>query len=158
MKILIKRFRSHKEKGGFTLGKMYIDGEFMCYTCEDEFRKVKVNDETRIPCGIFEVKFKPSSRFDADYIKRFGKSFHKGMLWIINVPGFEGILIHIGNSEKDTSGCLLVGLDMIETEGKVGRSADAYKKIYPIISGALINNKKVTIEIVDDVADEELKK
>ena len=80
------------------------------------------------------------------------------IMQIINVPGFEGILIHIGNSEKDTSGCLLVGLDMIETEGKVGRSADAYKKIYPIISGALINNKKVTIEIVDDVADEELKK
>ena len=151
--MLIEIYRRYEEKikfNGLTFGEFYINGKKMCETLEDESRAVKVPGETRIPAGEYDVELKPSSRFDSDYIKRFGKDFHKGMLWIKNVPGFEGVLIHIGNSEKDTAGCILVGMIKDYANGKVLESAVAYKKIYSIISKALLNKEKVRIKIVDN--------
>lgn len=150
--MLIEVFRRYEEKekfNGLTFGEFYIDGKKNCETLEDEGREVKVFGETRIPAGEYDVELKPSSRFDANYIKRFGKSFHKGMLWIKNVPGFEGILIHIGNKEKDTMGCILVGMVKSYTTGEILESTKAYKKIYEVISKALLNKEKVRIKIID---------
>jgi hypothetical protein len=86
-----------------TLGKLYIDGVFECHTLEDCDRKlegsgVKIPKETAIPRGLYPVII--------DYSVRFQKQ----MMHVLNVPQFEGVRIHAGNSEKDTEGCILLGI------------------------------------------------
>jgi len=79
------------------LGELSIDGKFFCYTLEDKIRDVKIKHETCIPPGNYKILLTLSQRF-------------KTILPILlNVPGFEGIRIHAGNTIEDTSGCLLVG-------------------------------------------------
>jgi hypothetical protein len=81
-----------------------------------------------------------------NYAKRFA-DIHKGMLHIIDVPNFQFILIHVGNTELDTMGCLLVGLTKV---GKtIGQSVAAYKKIYPPIAAAITAGQKVCITYND---------
>lgn len=85
-------------------------------------------------------------------IKRFA-SFHKGMLHVVNVPGFEYILIHTGNTDEHTAGCLLVGdsqeNNVIIKDGFIGKSTNAYKRIYPDIAKAILKGEDVTIEYID---------
>ena len=75
------------------------------------------------------------------------------MLHVTEVPGFEYILIHTGNTDEHTAGCLLVGdsqeNNTIIKDGFIGKSTNAYKRIYPDIAEAIKNGKKVTIEYVD---------
>ena len=72
------------------------------------------------------------------------------MLWIQEVPGFEWILIHTGNTDEHTAGCLLVGETQQDLDkgkdGFVGGSGDAYKKMYPKVRDALVAGEKVTIK------------
>ena len=86
-------------------------------------------------------------------MKRYGADFHKGMLELQDVPNFEYILIHTGNTDEHTSGCILVmdnqENNLLIKDGFGGKSRQAYERIYPKIASALINNEKVTIEIVD---------
>ena len=93
----------------YTIGKLYIDGEYFCDTLEDkdrgltdgmtvsEISKIKIKKETAIPTGTYKVTITYSNRFK------------KNMPLINNVKGFEGIRIHSGNTDKDTEGCILVG-------------------------------------------------
>ena len=81
------------------------------------------------------------------YEEKYG-SMHKGMLWVRDVPGFEWILIHTGNTDEHTAGCLLVG-NSSDMKGFIGSSASSYKRIYPGIAKALENGKEVTIEYID---------
>ena len=132
-----------------TNGMLFIDGVFECYTLEDQYQAVKVMHETCIPEGEYEIKLRTVGGFHAKYTKRYG-SMHKGMLWLQDVPGFEYILIHTGNTDEHTSGCLIIGetqqdLD-VNFNGMVGASAVAYKKLYPKVAGALLNGEKVTIK------------
>ena len=94
------------------------------------------------------MKLNADSSKNGKHSKPFGKT-HKGMLWLQDVPGFLGILIHIGNTEKDSEGCILVGTEKYEADAKIGNSTAAYQSIYPVISDAIIAGKEVTIEIVD---------
>jgi hypothetical protein len=71
------------------------------------------------------------------------------MLWIKDVNGFEYIYIHYGNYPKDTLGCLLTGFSADTNKSMVGNSINAYKKIYPIISDAILKGEKVMIETID---------
>jgi hypothetical protein len=75
------------------------------------------------------------------------------MLHVTNVPNFEYILIHTGNTDEHTAGCLLVGdtqeNNVIIKDGFVGKSVNAYKRIYPNISRAIDRGKEVTIEYID---------
>lgn len=144
MTITVKRF---SDNGESTLGLLYINGSFVCYTLEDEARTQKVYAETRIPEGTYEVKLRTEGGFHQRYKQKFG-AMHKGMLHITNVPNFEYVLIHIGNDDDDTAGCLLVGdapNNNAVTSGFIGNSTNAYKRIYPAIAEAILNNEQVTI-------------
>lgn len=135
-----------------TNGILYINDEFACFTLEDEQRKVKVKGETAIPLGIYEIQFRTVGGFHTKYQSRFS-DIHKGMLELQDVPNFQYILIHCGNTDEHTAGCILVGDSQENNEllkdGFIGKSTQAYKRIYPKIASALLNNEKVTIEIMD---------
>ena len=153
MKLEVLRFSSGKDS---TSGALFSVGEgvktFLCYTLEDEYRDNKVYSETSIPAGIYEIRFRTVGGFHAKYSKRF-QDIHKGMLHIVDVPGFDYILVHCGNTDEHTAGCLLVGdtqnNNMVEEDGFIGRSTAAYKKIYPKIAKALERGEEVTIECID---------
>ena len=136
-----------------TNGILYINNEFACYTLEDEQREVKVKHETAIPLGIYKIEFRTVGGFHTKYTQRYGPAFHKGMLELQDVPDFQYILIHTGNTDAHTSGCILVSdnqeNNLLVKDGFGGKSTQAYKRIYPIIRDALMNNEEVTIEIVD---------
>lgn len=131
-----------------TNGMLFIDGIFECYTLEDQYQAVKVMHETCIPEGVYDIEFRKTGGFHAKYSERY-KNAHYGMLHIQNVPNFTYILIHAGNTDEHTSGCLIVGetqqdLDMNES-GFIGHSGTAYKKMYTKVAGQLLQGKKVTI-------------
>jgi hypothetical protein len=129
-----------------TVGVLYINGVGECFTLEDEKREVKVKGETRIPEGRYRITFRKEGGFHQRYSSQFS-SIHKGMLWVRDVPGFEYILIHLGNTDKDTDGCILVG-DTVK-KGFLGESKVAYQRIYPIVASALEKNEEVWITIID---------
>jgi len=153
MKLEVLRFSSGRDS---TSGALFsvVEGvrTFLCYTLEDEYRDNKVYSETRIPAGIYEIRFRTVGGFHAKYSKRF-QDIHKGMLHIVDVPGFDYILVHCGNTDEHTAGCLLVGdtqnNNMVEEDGFIGRSTAAYKRIYPKIAKALERGEEVTIEYID---------
>ena len=132
MKLKLIRISSQEDS---TNGILYINDEFACYTLEDEQRKIKVKHETAIPLGEYEIKFRTVGGFHTKYTARYGAGFHKGMLELQNVPNFQHILIHTGNTDEHTAGCLLVGETQQDLDkgkdGFVGGSGDAYKKMYP---------------------------
>lgn len=136
-----------KNNGDTTIGKLYINDEFECWTLEDEYRTKKVWGETRIPSGTYKIAFRKEGSFDERYSKRF-PDMHTGMLHVLNVPNFNFILIHIGNDDDDTAGCLLVG-SHVWNDWNIGGSTDAYKKMYPKVAKALEQGKDVYITYVD---------
>ena len=130
-----------------------IDGlwqqkKFLAYTLEDEQRNEKVYGETRIPNGTYKLGLRKIGGYHAKYSKRFSH-IHIGMLHVLDVPGFEYILIHCGNTDENTAGCLLVGdsqeNNQITTDGFIGKSTQAYKRIYPRIAEAIDCGETVTI-------------
>jgi hypothetical protein len=133
-----------------TNGMLFVDGVFECFTLEDEVRDIKVMSETAIPLGEYEIKFRNVGGFDTKYKARYGSTFHKGMLELQDVPDFKYILIHTGNTDQHTAGCLLIGETQQDLDkgkdGFVGGSGDAYKKFYPKVRDALIAKEKVTIK------------
>lgn len=126
----------------YTIGKLYIDGEYFCDTLEDkdrgltddmtvsEISKTKIKKETAIPTGTYKVTITYSNRFK------------KNMPLINDVKGFEGIRIHSGNTDKDTEGCVLVGFNKVK--GNVINSRDTYNKLFSILSKS--NNITITIK------------
>jgi len=149
---------------------LFIDGEFECYGLEDEIRDVKVYAESAIPLGEYEIKFRTvggfHTRTKARYDSKYGEGWHLGMLELQDVPNFEFILVHSGNTDESTMGCYLVGntqqdLD-VSKDGFIGSSRVAYEKMYPKVRDALVAGKKVTIkysninlnEIIEEVVSE----
>ena len=132
-----------------TNGILLIDGLFECYTLEDQYQAVKVMHETCIPEGTYDIEFRKTGGFHAKYTERY-KNAHYGMLHIQDVPNFTYILIHTGNTDEHTSGCLIVGETQqdleISKDGFIGSSAVAYKKMYAKVANQLLQGKKVTIE------------
>ncbi len=99
----------------YTIGKLFIDGVYFCDTLEDKVRDVKIKGITAIPTGKYKVKITMSNRFK------------KLMPLLIDVPNFEGVRIHSGNTSEDTEGCILVGKNS-ET-GKVTNSRNTFEKL-----------------------------
>jgi hypothetical protein len=147
MKLNVVRTQFGKDA---TNGLLFVNGVFEAFTLEDEIRDVKVKGETAIPLGKYEIKLRTVGGFHTKYTSKYGAAFHKGMLELQNVPNFQYILIHTGNTDSHTAGCLLVGETQQDLDkgkdGFVGGSGDAYKKFYPKVRDALIAKEKVTIE------------
>lgn len=126
----------------YTIGKLYIDGEYFCDTLEDkdrgltddmtvsEISNIKIKNKTAIPTGTYKITITYSNRFK------------KNMPLINDVKGFEGIRIHSGNTDKDTEGCVLVGFNKVK--GNVINSRDTYNKLFSILSKS--NNITITIK------------
>ena len=146
MKLQVVRTQFGKDA---TNGLLFINGLFECYVLEDQYQVKKVKHETCIPEGEYEIKLRTVGGFNDRYTKKY-PTMHRGMLWLQDVPGFEWILIHQGNTDEHTSGCLIVGdtqqdLD-VSFDGFVGSSSVAYKKLYPKVAKQLLMGNKVTIE------------
>ena len=140
----------YNSKEGFTDGLFFINGEFKAHTLEPEYREVKIYGKKRIPNGRYKLGFRTEGGFHQKYLKKFGAEFHKGMIEIKDVPDFEFVLIHIGNKRKDTLACLLTGMSNNANDvGFIGGSKEAYKKIYPEISKALLSAEEVWINYKD---------
>mgnify|MGYP003654687484 FL=1 len=156
MKLEVLRISSQSDSTNGILFRVNDDGskKFLAYTLEDEYREEKVMHETRILAGTYKITLRTVGGHNIKYAKRF-KDIHKGMLWVRNVPGFEYILIHCGNTDEHTSGCLLVGTTqksnkgIANKNGFVGRSTQAYFDVYPAIADALEADEEVTITYVD---------
>tara|TARA_S200002703_G_scaffold119371_1_gene105135 strand:- start:790 stop:1266 length:477 start_codon:yes stop_codon:yes gene_type:complete len=151
MKLEVLRFSSQEDS---TLGALFdvtSGRKFLCFTLEDEHRLNKVQGETRVPPGAYKITLRTEGGFHTRYSEKYG-DMHKGMLWVRDVPNFEYILIHVGNTDDNTEGCLLVGntaQENITRDGFIGESGNAYKRIYPPIADALEAGEEVTITYVD---------
>ena len=127
MQITIKRL--HKTDTS-TIGELLIDGLFECYTLEDVEREVKIKAETAIPKGTYKVIINESNRF-----KRL-------LPLLLNVPNFEGVRIHSGNSNHDTEGCILVGQS--RNKNYIGQSRKAFEKLFKKMQAA----KEISLTIL----------
>jgi hypothetical protein len=129
---------------GYTIGSLYIDGVYFCDTLEDtdrglrqsmsiaEIRQKKIAGQTAIPTGTYSVTMDTVS---PKYSAREAYRFCGGKLpRLIDVPGYEGILIHIGNFDSDTEGCILVGENKVK--GQVINSTDTFRRLYEILKTA----------------------
>jgi Family of unknown function (DUF5675) len=149
MELLTLRFSSGTDS---TLGLMFLDAppkaaQFVCYVLEDQFNEPKIPGETRIPEGRYEIKLRTEGGMHDRYGARY--PWHKGMLWLQDVPDFEWIYIHVGNKDDDSDGCLLVGdsqVGNITERGQVTASVAAYTRLYDMIVTAL-ETEQVFIEV-----------
>lgn len=141
MKLLLKRTAFPD----YTSGKLFVDGDYFCDTLEDPNRDLnengvfdgdekKVAGDTCIPYGTYKITVDMSPKFKRELPR------------LLNVSSFTGILIHRGNTTKDTSGCILVGEN--STPGTIKNSTKYEVELVKRMKEALKNNETITIEIV----------
>jgi len=149
-------FKLHRFSSGdqCTLGLMHrMIGdrlEFRCFTLEDEHRDKKVNGQTRIPAGSYQIKLRTAGGMHPKYAQRY--PFHEGMLWLQNVPGFEWIYIHPGNEHTHTEGCILVGRGVRDNRWRAGFLQDsvaAYEEIYKEMVAEINGGRQVYLTVED---------
>lgn len=143
-------------KATYTIGNVYVDGKFECNTLEDrdrglkqddplsKIKKVKVYGETAIPKGTYRITMdvvSPKYSASSYYYKLCGGRMPR----LINVPGFEGVLIHPGNTPLQTYGCILVGKNSIK--GQLTGSRNAFEKLYKKMKAAWDRHESIMIEI-----------
>lgn len=122
-----------------TIGRLYVDDAFFCFTCEDRVRHgPKVAGETAIPVGSYTVLITDSAHFK------------RPMPLVCGVPGFSGIRIHPGHDEQDTEGCILVG--WIKDGEGIYDSRRAFDALFRQIEAALKVGEPVTLEVAEPVA------
>ena len=152
IKLEVLRVSSESDSSSGLVFDITNGRKFLCYSLEDEYRNDKIMHETRVPAGTYQIKLRKEGGFNARYTKKYG-NFHKGMLHVQDVPGFEYILIHTGNTDEHTSGCLIVGDSQENNQlvkyGFIGKSVQAYKRIYTPIAEALEKGEEVTITYVE---------
>ena len=145
------------KRQSYTISNLTIDGKWLCNVLEDtdrglddsmsvaKIKELKKSSATAIPKGTYEVTLDV-------YSPKFGsKSFYKevcnGKLpGLLNVKGFEGILIHAGNTDKDSAGCLLVGQNKVK--GQVINSQATFKELYKLLKDVHDKGEKITIKIL----------
>ncbi len=145
---LSRLFRNEHE----TIGILSTAGRIICHSLEDEKRTVKVFGKTRIPAGIYNIKLRTKGSHHQRYKKNY-PSWNKGMLHIINVPDFKYILIHIGNDDEDTAGCILPATDSSigqDNRYTLKQSTVAYMRLYPLMAEPLARGDIVLLEVRDE--------
>lgn len=134
-----------------TYGKLYVDGKRFTQTLEDVVRTDgKVYGKTAIPFGKYMLKLRKEGQKNDKYKLRFG-DFHKGMLWLQDVPNFQFVYIHTGSYPSDTLGCILVGDSVLRKRNMIVDSQLAYKRLYKVIIDAMNRGEDVTVEIKKQV-------
>lgn len=131
-----------------TTGNLIIDDSFECLTLEDRVRKKKIYGETAIPAGKYQIGIRDYGGHHHKYLKKF-PGIHRGMLQILEVPGYTDILIHILNTHLETKGCLGVGNYVTNNKLELGRLTDstgAYIAMYKKVIAAFDRGEIVTIE------------
>ncbi len=139
-------------KSDWTLGKLSVFNKIDGFTVEDEVRAIKLHGETAIPYGVYPLGYRQSPKFSSSFL--YSDSVNKliepkdkskypnikdwrnhDLIWVQNVPGFQYILIHWGNTDDDTEGCLIVGskIGIINGQEGVLSSRVYYKNLYPRI-------------------------
>lgn len=139
----------------YRISKLYLNGTYFCDVLEDtdrglvstmsldEIKKIKIPGKTAIPTGKYTITIDVVSPKFSKY-KQY--EFCKGRLpRLINVPGYEGVLMHIGNTPEDTDGCLLVGTNKVK--GQVTNSTATFKNLYIEMIKANQKGETITIEI-----------
>ena len=103
--------------------------------------------------GTYKLKLREEGGFHNKYLNKYGKPFHKGMIWVQDAHGFEYILWHTGNTDEHTAGCLILGNtqtnNRIAKDGFIGSSVDAYKFVYPRVAAAIEAGLSVEVEYID---------
>ena len=131
MKLLVRRTAL---KDTYTIGRLYVDGDYFCDTLEDRVRNLrkeaKVAGETAIPDGRYKVTITMSPRFG-----RLLPLLH-------DVPQFTGVRIHAGNTAKDTQGCILVGFNRVK-----GKVVDSRKTETELVQMMIDRHENIDIEI-----------
>ena len=152
MKLHLKRIA---RRDTYTIGKLYIDGKYFCDTIEDkdrgltqdmpldEIKKIKVPNETAIPTGTYKVTLNVVSPKFSKYsaYKYIGGKLPR----LLDVPGYSGVLIHIGNTAEHSSGCVLVGQNT--QVGRITNSTATFKKLYEKLQEANKRGEVITITI-----------
>lgn len=145
------------KKSTYTIGNLYVNGKFFCNTLEDTDRGLKQTDslqsikerkiygETAIPTGKYNIRMDIiSPKYQS--VKWYKNLCNGKMPRFENVPGYEGVLIHPGNTAFDSYGCLLVGKNSIK--GQLTQSRDYFKRLYAELKKAYDAKEKITIEII----------
>lgn len=143
MELLLTRNQPPLKLLTCTIGSLFVNDAFECYTLEDVVREVpgqpvsswKIQNDTAIPRGRYEVVITFSQRFQ----------FETPIL--LNVPGYTGIRIHPGNTDRDTDGCILVGQGYDEHGEEITSSRAAYAELFAKIKAAIASGEKVFITI-----------
>lgn len=156
MELLTRRISTGDES---TIGVMYVTESqyvapdspaFSCFTMEDQPNEPKVPGETRIPAGRYKIELRTEGGMHQRYSNKF--DWHRGMLWLRNVPDFTFVYIHYGNYEKDTDGCILVGdgaQSNVIDDGMVMSSVTAYTRLAQEIYAEMDRDEEVWITIED---------
>lgn len=136
-----------------TIGVLSINRKPFCFTLEDEYRETKVVHETRIPAGEYRLGLRQVGNFAAKYRGRFAPWHTLGMVEIRGVPGFTNILFHCGNTDEDTSGCILLGdgadLNGLAPGMMITKSSSAYGRFYHEVAAEIYNGHDVRLFITD---------
>lgn len=155
MKLLVDR---KWKKDTYTIGKLYIDNNFFCNTLEDkdrglnnkmpleEVKKIKKPGITAIPTGTYNVRMdvvSPKFSKNSWYLNNCNGS---RMPRLENVIGYQGVLIHPGNTDADSEGCILVGKN--DVKGKVTKSKDYFLQLYKVLYAAYKKGEKIEITII----------
>lgn len=140
MRLILKRVAP---RPSYTIGRLYVDGAYLCDTLEDTVRPrgVKVYARTAIPEGEYRVRMDVRSpRFGSrPQYRKYGGRLPR----LVGVPGFEGILIHPGNSAEDTAGCILVGEN--KQVGRLIHSLITFDKLWHILESARLRGEEITV-------------
>lgn len=140
----------------YTIGNLYVDGEWFCNALEDkdrglsqtmsleEIKETKVYGETAIPTGRYEVRMDiVSPKYNG--VKWYKDNFGGRMPRLESVKGFSGILIHSGNTALDSNGCILVGMN--KAKGKVLDSRATFQKLWKILEQARKAGKTIYLTV-----------
>jgi hypothetical protein len=142
MELLLERKYCKKE---YTIGNLYINGVFYCNILEDTVRDFNKNGI--FDCGEIKIKGNTAIPYgEYDIIVTYSPKFKRELPILLNVPAFDGIRIHRGNTNKDTEGCLLPGEN--KERGKVINSTKYELDLTNKIKTELSKGKKVKIKIV----------